>query len=108
MAKKDKKNAIGSRSKVEAWSPDRPMGLARALNKAGWGTRPQAIEFVRDGRFSVDEEQVFDPLFPVTPESRILLDGKKLNLNKKSYFAFHKPIRVVCGPGESGPLRASR
>lgn len=93
-------------SDVETWSPDRPMGLARALNKAGWSTRRQAVESVTAGRFTVDGERVDDPLHPVTPESKIRYDGKDLILAKKNYYVFHKPIRVVCGPGEAGGRRA--
>jgi 23S rRNA pseudouridine2605 synthase len=108
MAKKNSSKSVTPVRRGEAWSPDRPMGLARALNKAGWSTRRLAIEMTEAGRFSVDGEKVNDPLFPVTPESKILFDGKELVLDKKNYYVFHKPIRVVCGAGEPGGRKSVR
>ncbi|MBU8870055.1 MAG: hypothetical protein KOO60_04160 [Gemmatimonadales bacterium] len=101
MAKKGKSIMVEQSPLGKRWSPDRPMGLSRALNKAGWGTRPQTVEMVKGGDITVDGEIVVDPLFPVTPASKILLDGQELILGPKSYFAFHKPTRVVTGPGEA-------
>ena len=85
------------------WSPPRAMGLARALHRAGWGTRRQAEAIVASGRVAVDGEAVTDPRRGVGPESRIELDGHPLSAVRFRYFAFHKPARVVCaasdGPG---------
>ena len=100
MPKKGNDNPVASKPQPEMWSPDRPMGLARALNKAGWGTRRQTVEMVKQGKLSVDGEIVKDPLFPVTQASKILFDGQELFLGRKSYFVFHKPIRVVTGPAD--------
>ena len=102
MAKKGSNKPTPSVPQPKGWSPDRMMGLARALNKAGWGSRRQTVEMVEEGSISVDGEIVFDPLFPVSPASKILLDGQEPVLDRKSYFAFHKPIRVVAGPGDVG------
>ena len=101
MAKKGKENSAGTDQRPEMWSPDRPMGLARALNKAGWGTRRQTVEMVKKGKLNVDGQTVVDPLFPVTQASKILFDGQELFLGRKSYFAFHKPIRIVSGPADA-------
>jgi pseudouridine synthase len=80
------------------------MGLARALMKAGYGTRKQTGTMVAEGRISVGEEIVFDPNTMLEPGSQIYLDGEPLALLKPSYFAFNKPARVVCSSSE-GPER---
>lgn len=86
-----------------AFRPRRPIGLARALMKAGYGTRKQTEAMVLSGRLAVDGKPVRDPRAMVKPDSVILLDGSPLPLLERCYFAFHKPLRVVCtaidGPG---------
>ena len=46
MTKKRKHPVEGQFQNAEVWRPKRAMGLARALNKAGWGTRRQTVELV--------------------------------------------------------------
>ncbi len=88
---------------VRAYHPRRPLGLGRALMKAGYGTRKQAEEFVLEGRVQVDDQVVMDPYIRVGPENQIFLDGKILTHLARRYFAFHKPVGTVCtasdGPG---------
>ena len=72
------------------------MGLARALQKAGYGTRRQAEGLIGMGRVVVDDEICEDPRSMVGPQSHIELDGKPLVHVEKSYFAFHKPVWVIC------------
>jgi len=86
------------------WQPPRKMGLARALQQAGWGTRRQTELLVGTGRVSVDDEPCTDPRRAVEPGNIIALDGKPLTTVKFRYFAFHKPARVVCAPSD-GPNR---
>lgn len=105
MAKKHDKQPGKSHPQAEVWRPERAMGLARALNKAGWGTRRQTEEMVSSGSISVDGQVVKDPRHTVTPESEILLDGQELFLARKSYFAFHKPVRVVNSAQDVGGRR---
>jgi len=78
------------------WFPTRPMGLARALQKAGYGTRRRTDEMVLVGRIRVDGEPVVDPSFQVDRHSTIELDGRPLLELVRNYFALHKPMRVVC------------
>lgn len=72
--------------------------------KAGYGTRKQTGEMVAEGRISVDEEFIFDPNFNVDVGCQIYLDGKPLARLRPSYYAIHKPVRVVCTASE-GPDR---
>lgn len=80
--------------------PLRPLGVARALMKAGYGTRKQADQYVLEGRVRVDDQVVLDPGSKVGPDSAITLDGKPLVHLTPRYFLFHKPVGVVSTPGE--------
>ncbi len=88
---------------ARAYHPRRPLGLGRALMKAGYGTRKQAEEFVLEGRVEVDGQTMLDPYMRVGPEHQIFLDGQPLTHLPRRYFAFHKPLGSVCtqsdGPG---------
>lgn len=87
---------------TDRWKPDRPMGLARALMKAGYGTRKETSSMVCEGRVSVGDDVVLDPNLMLEEGSRIYLDGEPLVRLRNSYYAFHKPIRIVCSAAE-GP-----
>lgn len=87
-----------------AWRPDRPMGLSRALMKAGYGTRRWTDEAVRSGRVRVGADVVTDPLRMIAADAAVFLDDKPLVRVEPVYYAFHKPLRVVCRP-EDGPGR---
>lgn len=103
---KKKAKATQSPAKTEkSWSPGRVMGLARALQKAGYGTRRQAETLIGMGRVIVDQEICEDPRSMVGPQSLIKLDGKPLIHVPKVYFAFHKPAWVVCNRKEGDRKR---
>jgi 23S rRNA pseudouridine2605 synthase len=80
------------------------MGLARALAKAGYGTRARTQAIVREGRVKVDGRVALDPVTQVGPDSMIQLDGQPLVRAIQRYFAFHKPARVP-STGHSGVSR---
>lgn len=86
------------------WHPPRKMGLARALQQAGWGTRRQTELLVQSGRVDLDGEACTDPRAAVDTASTIALDGRPLAAVRFRYYAFHKPARVVCVPSD-GPNR---
>lgn len=86
----------------QRWKAERPMGIARALMKAGYGTRRQTEEIVLTGRMTVDGEIITDPRTRIDPDSDVTLDGKPLTRLRFSYYAFNKPTRVVCTPSD-GP-----
>ncbi len=80
-----------------SWRPPRALGLARALLKAGYGTRREADEMVSGGRVRVGNRIVTDPRQMVEPGMEIYLDGELLQYLDRRYFALYKPPRVVCG-----------
>ncbi len=96
MAKKDSDSASSADHPVEQWRPPRPMGLARALMKAGYGTRKEVEVMIADGRLAVGDEIASDPRMMVDAASDLFLDGQLLTPLKYSYFAFNKPQRVIC------------
>ena len=104
MAKKQQDNSVSPTTPPERWKPARAMGLARALMKAGYGTRKQTSTMVTQGRISVDDKIILDPHRTLEPGSQIYLDGEPLALLRPSYYAFNKPVRVVCSSSE-GPER---
>lgn len=79
------------------------MGLSRALMKAGYGTRRWADEVVAAGRVRVGDDVVTDPLHMIAADAAVFLDDHPLLKLVFGYYAFHKPLRVVCreqdGPG---------
>lgn len=88
----------------QPWLPGRPMGLSRALMKAGYGTRRWADGAVKAGRVRVGDDVVTDPLRMIATDSAVYLDDKPLVKVEPAYYAFHKPLRVVCRQ-EDGPGR---
>lgn len=100
MAKKQQDDAASPPPSPERWKPARAMGLARALMKAGYGTRKQTGTMVAEGRITVGDEIILDPFRMLEAGSQIYLDGEPLALLKPSYYAFNKPVRVVCSPSE--------
>jgi 23S rRNA pseudouridine2605 synthase len=87
------------------WRPDKSLGLARAIAKAGYATRSQADAMVRSGRVQVDQIQVTDPSVPVGPQSVIRLDGQPLVTMARRYFALNKPVRVATSTADRGGRR---
>jgi len=104
MTADPKKPASGPGSQANPGRPQRTMGLSRALQKAGCGTRRQTEKLVEGGRVQVDGKVVQDPRSSVGPDQIIALDGQDLDLVGYRYFAFHKPARVVCASSD-GPDR---
>ena len=80
------------------------MGVARALQRAGWGTRRQTELLVEAGRIEIDGEVCLDPRTAVEPASLIAVDGRTVTALRFRYYAFHKPGRVVCASSD-GPNR---
>ncbi|MFO7653981.1 MAG: pseudouridine synthase [Candidatus Krumholzibacteriia bacterium] len=82
------------------WHPERPLGLGRALAKAGHGTRQATDAIVREGRVTVNGDVVRDPARCVDVRDVIELDGQPLEAVRLRYFAFNKPLRVAARPGD--------
>ena len=90
-----------TRGVARPWRPTKPIGLARALLKAGYGTRRQTEEMVRQGRVRVGNNRVTDPQQMVDAGADLFLDDELLVRLEMRYFALHKPTRVFCGESES-------
>ncbi len=82
------------------WRAQREMGLGRALQKAGYGTRKVAEGIVTEGRVKIGNKAVTDPKVMIGPKDEIFLDGKHLRQVKYVYLVFNKPMRVVCIPAD--------
>lgn len=91
-------------SGTQGLTPGRPIGLARLLQKGGYGTRKETGAIIAAGRVTVDDEVVKDPAFMAEPGHSLKLDGRELQAIVPTYFAFHKPARVVCAASD-GPDR---
>ena len=83
------------------WHPARAMGLARALQKAGYGTRRETEAMVGQGRVRIGDTVVTDPRHMVPAGADIFLDNRSLRKLELRYFALHKPLRVVCTAEDS-------
>lgn len=104
MSGKKPQKPEGSPSTVQGFKIKRAMGLARVLQKAGYGTRQATTAIIAGGRVMVGDEVIKDPAFTVTPGCVVKLDKKELTAVHPVYFAFHKPARVVCTSAD-GPDR---
>jgi 23S rRNA pseudouridine2605 synthase len=104
MAKKNPDMPTTPTTIFDRWKPARAMGAARALMKAGYGTRKQTGDMVSSGRVVVGDEVIRDPNQMLEAGSNIYLDGEPLARLRHSYYAFNKPVRIVCsvvdGPGK--------
>lgn len=74
----------------------RQIGLARALSKLGYCSRSRAAELIRAGRVTLNGKVRRDPETPVAEtQSRIVVDGKPVEAQKKIYWMMNKPRGVV-------------
>ncbi len=74
----------------------RRVGLARALSKLGYCSRSRAAELIRAGRVRVNGTVRRDPETPIRLErDRIVLDGRGIDRQQKSYLMMNKPRGVV-------------
>ena len=78
------------------WVASRPMGLGRALQKAGYGSRKVAESVVLSGRVQVDGRTENDPKVMIGPDSEIQLDNRPLREAVPAYIVLNKSQRVVC------------
>ncbi len=74
---------------------NRHIGLARAVNKAGFASRSQAEKLVRQGMVRLNGKIVLDPERPTTERDRIEIDGKPLEASRKVYLMCNKPRGLV-------------
>jgi len=82
-------------SKLAILNPTKLIGLARAINKAGFASRSQAEKLVGQGRVTVNGSLVRDPESPTTHGDRILVEGQPLVAVQKVYLMCNKPRGLV-------------
>ena len=58
--------------------PDEPMRIAKALARAGLCSRREAERWIAEGRVSVNGKILTTPAFEVTPDDKVVVDGKPL------------------------------
>ena len=74
----------------------RRHGVARAISKLGGGSRSQAVQWVGDGRVSVNGRVVRDAERPVRPGiDRIDIDGRPLSVAARIVLMLNKPRGLV-------------
>lgn len=70
--------------------------VARALSRAGVFPFGEAEAAVQAGRVTVDGRRVTQPLAPVTPTSRVEVDGQRVDVTPTTRVVmFHKPAGLV-------------
>jgi 23S rRNA pseudouridine2605 synthase len=77
-------------------TPDRKIGLARALSKLGFCSRSAAFELIRDGKVKMNGRIQRDPESPVSlGGDRIEVAGQPVRAAQKLYLMLNKPRGVV-------------
>ncbi len=80
----------------EAVRPGRRVQLHRAFSKLGWGSRGQAVQWIRGGHVRVDGRIVTDPLTWVDLDrQRITRGGQEAPAVAPCTLALHKPRGIV-------------
>ena len=88
------------------------MRLNKFLAYAGFGARRKVEEIIKQGRVTVNGEEVTSPAVEVDPEKdRVEVDGERVRLPKKFvYIMFNKPQGVLTAmeraPGDRRPIVA--
>ena len=68
------------------------MRLDKLLHDAGWGSRSDVRQAVRDGRVSVSGIPVTDPACQLDPDSQsVTIDGQNADYRRHDYLMLHKP-----------------
>lgn len=77
-------------------TPDRNIGLARALSKLGYCSRSKATELIAAGRVRLNGAVKRNPETPVRVEKdRIEVDGKPVRPAALVYYVLNKPRGIV-------------
>lgn len=69
--------------------------IIRMLSKLGFCSRKQAVEYVRDGRVTLNGRVTTNPGQPATAKDKILVDGKPPARREKICLLFNKPAGCV-------------
>lgn len=75
---------------------DKGERIAKVMARAGLCSRRDAEVWIHEGRVSVDGKILESPAFCVTPQHRILVDGKPLPQKEETrLWLYHKPKGLV-------------
>ncbi|MBX9777385.1 MAG: rRNA pseudouridine synthase [Xanthobacteraceae bacterium] len=70
--------------------------IAKAIARAGLASRREAEAWIAAGRVTVNGEKIASPARNVTPDDRVVVDGKPLPVRERTrLFLFHKPRGLV-------------
>lgn len=70
--------------------------IAKVLSRAGVASRREAERMIEDGRVSVNGKTITSPALNVTPDDRIVVDGKQVGEpDPPRIWMYHKPAGLV-------------
>ena len=70
--------------------------IAKVIARAGLCSRRDAERWIADGRVAVNGTTLSTPAFTVTPDDKIVVDGKPLpTVEPARLFLYHKPVGLV-------------
>ncbi|MFC1668636.1 pseudouridine synthase [Chlamydiota bacterium] len=76
--------------------------LQKVLAEAGLGSRRKCEDYIKAGRIDVNKNTVKELGSCIDLDKDIVtIDGEKLTIQKKQYFAFNKPRGVVCSSSDT-------
>ena len=75
--------------------PTKRIGVARAINKAGYCSRSNAEKLVSAGEVTVNGVLVLDPEFPTTTADQIYVQGNSLQKKDFVYVMLNKPRGLI-------------
>ena len=80
-----------------ASEPTSAIRLHHFLASAGVASRRNCETYVRDGRVTVDGQEVRDVASTVDPAAqRVCLDGERVRPQPKRYYLLNKPVGYIC------------
>lgn len=79
--------------------PEKPADtdrIAKVIARAGLASRREAERMIVEGRVTVNGQKIDSPALDVTPNDRIVVDGKKLDEKQETrLWLYYKPIGLV-------------
>ena len=90
------KKARTKRAKKASQTRQQPQRLQRLLASAGFGSRRQCEELIKEGRVEIDGKVVTELGTAVDPKvNKVRVDGTALRQQKLVYYAVNKPTGVL-------------
>jgi len=70
--------------------------LSKYISQAGYCSRRQATEFIKQGKVKINGNVVTTPFTQVMPHDLVTVQGQQINPVAKIYILFNKPKNLVC------------